>query len=250
MLVKEIKVEKNVSDFSNYSRFDKMNRTPDMGHIKKLAVSFTKFGTAAAKVVVIKTKIFGAISYYIVDGQHTIEAVTLAGLSVDVTIVEMEDETRVGVTQYIAVLNNVKKGWSNKNYLRAFVANNKHEYIVFDNLIKAHKLTVTDLMNIFVGKADHKKFKDGTMKFNDEADGMELVKAFVAIKGMIPKKAFCTRNIPKVLRRNGNTNYKPFVDAVITANKGGVKFSENEKEFVSEITMLMDMAYASRMKVA
>ena len=250
MLVKEIKVEKNVSNFSKYTRFEKINRTPDASHIKKLLESFTKFGTASAKVIVIKTSIFGTVSYFIVDGQHTIEAVKLAGLSVDVKIVEMENETVMGVTQYIAVLNNIKKGWSNKNYLRAFVENGKHEYILFDKLIKAHKLTVTDLMNIFVGKADHKKFKEGTMKFSNEADGMKLLKAFITIKGMIPNKAFCTRNIPKVLRRDGNTNYKPFVDGVIRANKGGYKFSENEKEFVSEITQIMDMCYGEALKVA
>ena len=250
MLVKEIKVEKNVTDFSQYSRFEKLNRALDNSHIKKLVESFKEFGTVSAKVIVIKTSVFGSVTYYIVDGQHTIEAVKLAGLSVDVKIVEMENETIAGVTRYIAVLNNIKKGWSNQNYLRAFVANGKHEYIVFNNLIKAHKLTVTDLMNIFVGKADHKNFKEGTMKFSNEADGMNLLKAFITIKGMIPSKAFCTRNIPKVLRRDGNTNYKPFVDAVIRANKGGYKFSENEKEFVSEITQIMDMSYGNSLKVA
>jgi len=242
MKVLEIKTENEVSDFSNYSYLENLNRGVDKLHVKKLADSFTKFGTAAAKVIVIRTKVFGILSHYVVDGQHTIAASKLSGIPIEtVTIVAMVDETLEKVTQYMAVLNNVKKGWSTKNYLKAFVGNDKHEYIVFDNLVKEHKLTVTDLMHIFLGASDHKLFKEGTMKFKAEKDSLNLVAAFVKIREHLPKKAFCTRNLPKVMRTDGNRNYKPFVDAVIRGAKVGFQFSENEKEFVSEIRDIMRM---------
>jgi hypothetical protein len=232
MKTKTIEFIGGVTNFKNFKYLKSKNRPVDMGHVKKLIESFKEFGASATTIIVVKTTSINGLEYYVADGQHRIIASEVLEIPLDVKVVELDEDTEVNVTKYIARLNNTNKSWSTKNFLDAYVANNIPEYKLFKSLKGKYKFTITDLMYIFLGKGSSVDFKRGTMRFENEEDSLHMARQIARIKGVIPNKAFCRRNLPKIMK---GIDYKEFCDAVINASKYRKEFSENEADFVTEM---------------
>jgi hypothetical protein len=227
------------------------NRKVVEGHVRKLVTSFESFGTARAIVTVIKTKsVNGKITYYVADGQHTIIACERLGLSFNIALVELIEDSLLNVTKYIATLNNNSKAWSNDNYLTAFAKNGIREYKIVVEVMKTSGLTITDMLYIFLGGSstkENKMFKNGELKFIDERDSMKLLDAILKVKTYVPNKAFVRRSLYKVMARA--KDYDRLADAIITASKAlevaHSKFSENESDFYNHLIKI----YQSEFKI-
>lgn len=251
----QTKLVKIITDCKNYTRYPKLpsllNRDEDEMHIKQLMNSFIEFGSAAAVVKVLKTRaITGKLEYYKVDGQHTIIAAKRLGLSFNVFILELDNDTMLGITKYVAALNNSSKAWSTKNFLESFAANNIDEYKLFKNIIDAEGLKLTDLLYIFLnggGAKENKLYKSGQMKFVDVEDSERLLSAVLRVKVVIPNKAYVRRSLYKILRQA--KDYNRMANAIIKAAKhlkdAQSKFSENETEFHNHLIQI----YKSEFKV-
>lgn len=231
-----VKVLVDQTDFSGYIKLANLNRKINKAHVQKLIESFSVFGTASAVVRVIETKAFtGKKQYYIADGQHTLEAATALGLSVTIIIIRLVEDTRLKIAQYIAVLNNSSRTWSNQIYREIF--NNEDleisEYKLFDYLIAEHKFTVTDLLNIFLGGAgvrENKEWKSGAMEFLDLDDSMKMLNAIVKLKPVLPKLAHIRRAIYPIMR--SAKNYDRFAKAILKTNPD---FAQHEATFYNEL---------------
>ena len=109
-------------------------------------------------------------------------------------------------------------------------------------------LKITDLQYIFLGgggQNEIKAFKNGTLKFINEDDSMELLKQVMRLKPHIPNKAPIRRKLYTLMRMSNN--YKKLADAIIVAAKGlkagHVKFSENPADFYSHILRIYQEAF-------
>jgi hypothetical protein len=226
------------------------NRQVAQPQVKKLVKSFSEFGTASAQVTVIRTKAFNdKVEYFIADGQHSIEAAKEIGLPLNVTIIKLTDDTPLNVTKYIATLNSNNKAWSPNDFLEAYATNGIKEYKLMADVRNKYSLTISDLIDIFGnGQGATKIFKEGTLKFKDEAKSLELLDQAVRVKNIIPNKAFIRRALYKVLR--ASKDYKRMTDAIIEAAKGmqiaQVKFSENEAEFTEHLTKIYCAEFKKR----
>jgi len=171
--MKTIVIERinDVTDFSRFKRLPNKNRTVAKNQVKALVESFRRFGGGASTIIIIKTYAFGKKArYYIADGQHRIEAAELINETMDVKIMQLSDDTTLNVTQYIATLNNNAKAWSTINFLKAFADNGLVEYKLMLDIKDTTKLSITDLLYIFMGNGgtkENKAFKSGEMKFAD-----------------------------------------------------------------------------------
>ncbi len=247
----------NVSGATKYKLLAGENRPIDETHVKKLIESFATFGTARAIVTVIKTKAFSSknkFEFYKADGQHTSEACNRLGLPYTVMIVSLNEDTPTNVTKYIATLNNNAKAWSNNNYLDAFAKNGLTDYIELRDILTSSKLTITDLLHIFLGKGGHaenKIFKNGEFKFTD-GKGLELLQATLKVRNLIPNKSFARRSLYKVMRMAND--YNRMADAIVRASDAmkisQSSFSENEKEFFQHLEKIYKAEFKATKKSA
>lgn len=221
-----------------------VNRPVDETQVKNLMESFKRFGTARVIITLIRTKAFtGSYEYYAGDGQHSLVAAKRLNLPFNISIIELVEDTKIEVTQYVAALNNSSKAWSTSNYLQAYCDNGIPEYIKAVKVIAETGLTVTDFEFIYLGSGggkEHKAFKNGTMKFFNEADSDKLLEAIVMVKPHVPNKAYVRRALIKVMRMT--TDYKKFAKVIVKASmalaENETGFSENETEFLNHLMKL------------
>jgi hypothetical protein len=233
--------EMKPKEYLKYSKLpNNHNRGVDEAQVKVLMESFSKYGTAGTKVIIIRTMVFGKVNEeYIADGQHSIIAASRLDLPLNILIVDLTEDTLMNVLRYVTSLNNTAKAWSNNNYIRTFY--HIPEYQIFDKEIKAKGLTTTDLLYIFMGGAskEHevKAFKSGDLKFFDVDDSYEMLDAVVLVKNDIPNKAPVRRSLYKVLRLS--KDYRKMAKAILKASKyltkANAKFSENETDFLAHL---------------
>lgn len=217
------------------------NRVIDESHVKRLMESFVESGTASLKVTVLETDCFnGTKKRYLIDGQHSVIACQRLGLSFGVNVVGMKNDTPLGVTKYIATLNNYSKAWSNENFLTSFAKNGIKEYKILAEIQKNTGLKITDLLHIFLGGAgvkENKMFKSGLLSFVNKEDSIELLNAVAMVKPHIPNKAFIRRSLYKIMRLS--RDYNKMAKAIVKTSKylsmGNNKWSENESEFYDQL---------------
>lgn len=231
-----------VSKFKNRKNFDNfsvspLNRDISEKNVCKLMESFWKYGTAGTNITIIRTSAFGIKNELVRgDGQHSIIAAEKLGLPLSGTIVELVEDTRENVFAYIATLNNARAGWGTGVYTNGNAKLDKREYILFDSIMKNTKLTISDLLFIFLGGGGSKEndiFKSGEMTFINEADSMKLLKAVVKVLAFVPNKAFARRSLYRVMKMT--KNYNKFAEKIIYSE---INFSENEGEFYNQLVNL------------
>lgn len=242
----------NVKGDQGYKFLEGLNRKPKESHIKSLVNSFNEVGTDGVIIKVIRTKAFcGKIEQVLADGQHSYIACIRLNVSFTVQIFEMEEDSKENIRNYIALLNNVKRGWSNEIYLTSYSDdNNATEYKVFERVMSESGLKITDMLYIFLGSAGNKEnymFKKGNLTFLNYDDSMELLNATLKVLKVIPNKAFTRRSLYKVMRVA--KNYDKLANAIVKTSEElkslNAKFSENETEFLNHITRI----YQSEFKV-
>ena len=236
-----------VTDFSNYVFLEDINRGTKSSNIKNISESFKLYGSLGSTIIVIETSAYGVTQRIIADGQHRVKVAMQEGYSLDIKVVKFapSDDTPRNVSKYISALNNVQLKWSTDNYMSIFANNGIHEYIVFKEMVNTHKLTITDLLHIFLGGGSNKEYSKGIMKFSDEKDGREMAKQIARLLPYLPKKVMVRRYLPNIMR---GYDYEVFADAIIRASKliksgGGIGFPEDKDEFKAHMLRIRSITF-------
>ena len=230
---------------------ESINRPITEAQVKTLMESFIRFGVASLTITIIRTKAFtGTYEHYIGDGQHSAEACKRLGIPFDIKVIELFEDTKLEVTQYIATLNNSNKAWSTLNYLNAYCENGVQEYIKAKKVLLETGLKISDFVNIYLGSGGSKElkmFKSGTMKYPNESESDNLLDAIVMAKPHVPNKSFTRRSLIKVMRMS--SDFKTFAKVVIKASialfENETSFSENEQEFEKHLIKLHTKQFKS-----
>lgn len=229
-----------VSNSTDYDKIENLsgsfNRDVNKTHVANLKKAIEKTGSGGVVIKVIKTKAFkNKVQYINGDGQHRLQACKELGLPFSYVVVQLVEDTPLNVTKYIAMHNEVVVKWGGDSYLNSYALNGIEEYKTFKKVKEANSLTNTDLLKIF--GVSNTEFKSGVMKFENEANSMELLKAIVEVKPHVPNKAFVRRSLFKVF--DNPSEYSKLATAIINASKTlaevGMKFSENEGEFLNQL---------------
>lgn len=247
----EIEILKNLVGDQGYKFLSSMNRKPKESHIKKLVYSFETFKTAGVIIKIIKTKAFSGVTEYVIaDGQHSLIGCIRLGLPYSVQLLEMEHDNKENIRNYIAALNNIKKGWNNDDYLVSYTDSDSTEYKVIQQLKNESGLQITDLLYIFLGGASTKEnhaFKNGEITFIDKEDSMNLYNATLKVKNVIPKQVQVRRQLYKVMKIA--KDYDRLANAILRSAKAmkeaQIKFVADESEFESHLIRI----YQSEFKV-
>ena len=246
--LKFVRAERNSSNYGITEKFKKLlNRKIIESHIKNLMESM-KINGFLGSIIFIQTKAFDtALSIYNADGQNRLEAARRLGIPFNYEVHELIDDTKENVTKLISLLNSVVIRWSTKNFLAQQVALGKKSYILLDKIKEETKLTVTDLLNIFLsgaGSVEVKQFRSGEMKFENVKESMELLNSVKKMKDVLPNKAFSRRAMFKVLK--SVKDHKKLAELVKSSS---IVFTENEAGLEKQLLSLYQWKNTTKSKL-
>jgi hypothetical protein len=215
-------------------KFLQFNRSVNLKHVISLLNSMLEFGILRIPVIV-KTKLFGKLDYYIVDGQNMISALIKADHK-EVECIVFESDDMVHIIETIARLNNTVLLWTIDNYVEAYCyMPGKEDY----RLLKVHHLTTgfnySVSSKILSGSTNC--IKNGTFKINC-SDADTVTKNLVEISSL-----FNTNNSKFMLayvtfvRGTKNYDHKKFIQLAAKA-KDSFILSLNVSEMVNAFNQI------------
>lgn len=228
-------------DYQKYPTIEGSNRKLDQKHVNVLVDSFIQHGVGAATVIVLETSAFGKLTRYKIDRNHTSHAADILGLPLDIKVVKLLDDSVDNVKRYTASLNNNVKDWTNAIYLDVFANGTKKEYNIFKEKMETTGLTITDLLFIYTGSGNTKKFQTGELSFINQKDSDKLLKSILDIKPYVPRHSFVRRGLYFIMKQTQG-EYDKMAKAIIKVAKektdSGISFSSDEKSFKNELIQI------------
>lgn len=227
--------------YLNYSTIEGSNRILDKMHVQVLIDSFIKHGACSTTIIVIETSAFGKLNRFIADGHHRCHAGATLNLPLDIKVVKLLDDSVDNVKKYTASLNNNVKDWTNAIYLDVFSGGDKKEYNIFKEKMSTTGLTITDLLFIYTGSGNTKKFQNGDLAFINEKDSDKLLKTILDVKSFVPRHSFVRRGLYFIMKQTQG-DYDKMGKAIIKVSKekinSGLSFSSDEKSFRNELIQI------------
>jgi hypothetical protein len=200
----------------NLLKFLPFNRSVDLKHITSLLNSMLEFGILRVPVIVY-TKLFGKLDYYIVDGQNMVSALIKADHK-DVECIVFESDDMVHIIETIAKLNNTALQWKIDNYVDAYCyMPGKEDY----KLLKVHHLTTGFNYSVSskILSGSNGGIKNGKFKINC-SDADTMTKQLVDVSSLF------------------NTNNSKFMLAYITFVRGTKNY--DHKKFIQLAAKVKD----------
>lgn len=218
----------------NTLKFLPFNRTVDLNHVTSLLNSMLKFKILRVPVIV-HTKLFGKLDYYIVDGQNMVSALIKADHK-EVECKVFESDDMVYIIETMAALNNCHQMWKINNYVDAYCyMPGKEDY----KLLKVHHLSTgfnyTVSSKILSGNTGG--IKNGSFKINC-SDADVVTKQLVEISSL-----FNTNNAKFMLayvtfvRGTKNYDHKKFIQ-LAAKNKDSFIFSLDINHMVNALNQI------------
>lgn len=244
-----------VLDCTDYDKFEHLsgyNRKVESSNLKDKKASLESF-KFIGDIIIILTSAFGKAKQLIIaDGQHRLEVCKLLGIPFDYKVYAFSkgDDTKLNVIKFIAEYNSSAVNWTPEKFLNAFAADEIPEYVTMKNALKETKLTITDLQNIYLfgcGAKEVKEFKSGVMNFPDIKKSLELQKAIVELRDILPNKSYVRRSLFKVFKEvdtDIQTIVKRIKSDVSYVQRRGLELPENEKKMYEFLKAIFELETA------
>lgn len=227
--------------YQKYSTIEGSNRRLDKAHVQVLTNSFIQHGACSTTIIVIETSAFGKLDRFIADGNHRCNAASILNLPLDIKVVKLLEDSVDNVKKFTASLNNNVKDWTNAIYLDVFANGTKKEYNIFKEKMATTGLTITDLLFIYTGSGNTKKFQSGELEFINEKESDKLLKTILEVKPYVPNKSFVRRGLYFIMKQTQG-EYAKMGNAIIRIAKekasSGLTFSSDETSFKNELTQI------------
>jgi hypothetical protein len=223
---------------SDYSMFKLLsfNRSINKNHVRTLVESMRKNGFTGV-IQVVKTKIFGKLGYYILDGQHRVEAAKQLGLKVKFEIVELK--TKEVIINFLSDLNTSSFTFTASHFLNAWADMGIREYVKIKEVINNTGFQLTPVLEAYLFCSSQKSYRKGEMTFPNEEESDKIIEQMIDTNRFLPTKAFCRRALVKVMA-NKKYNHKKMIPAIKDYIRLVGKFSENERDYKKELERLME----------
>lgn len=218
-----------------------INRPIVKSHVNKMRDSMLRNGVLR-DIVLVYTDIFtGKMKYYIADGQHLTDALVDLDATFHAKIVtasSLED-----LVTLIADVNNTSKAWNNIDFLNAWCATGKTDYIYLRNVINTNKHLTTETIIRCYGSIS-REFKKGRMVI-DKVFGDRIIKELFLLSKIVPINSRLVRCFIKMYKRHKDIyDSTSFMSQVVYNKRDIVKYisqelviSEKFEEMVKEVTV-------------
>lgn len=221
------------------------NREVNGKHINTLRRLIAEYGMLSTPLIV-ATKAYNKkgdnkLYFYILDGQHRIEACLRDNVSFDFKVIRLEDiET---IVQLMADLNNSAKGWNLDDYISAYafipsVMENYTKLMAFTK--KYDNYTTSIICNLLhfgnLNSRQSKMVKSGKFEYTYEAETIEALTIFDYVSVAMGKKA--DKDIKIALR---SINFRAALLDFLKDNKETVVMQDFVKGFAKNLIAVQDL---------
>lgn len=232
----------NIFYSSNYPMFHRLpfNRKISWKHVRSLVDSMKRNGITSHPLVVYTDCIDGEWKYWIVDGQHRVEAFKKLGLPIQFTLYKKansEPITIYDLVRLVADVNNNSKKWDLPTYLKAWSFIKVREYVKLEEVQKRTKITLTSLLQAYSGlhrRQATERFTAGTYRMDKETDGDRYVEYLVELKPLLPKSTALYTSLLDFFREKPDYNNGRLVSA-IKLSEGKMYFGEKQEEIIATL---------------
>lgn len=147
-----------------------------------------------------------------------------------------KNATKVNVATPLTIIERINDTMKYQNYSTIEGSNRR--------LDKAHVqilTTITDLLFIYTGSGNTKKFQSGELEFINEKESDKLLKTILEVKPYVPNKSFVRRGLYFIMKQTQG-EYSKMGNAIIRIAKekasSGLTFSSDETSFKNELTQI------------
>lgn len=221
------------------------NREVNSKHINTLRRLIAEYGMLSTPLIV-ATKAYNKkgdnkLYFYILDGQHRVEACLRDGVPFDFKVIRLEDiET---IVQLMADLNNSAKGWNLDDYITAFafIPSVMENYTKLMNFTKKYdNYTTSIICNLLhfgnLNARQSKMVKQGTFEYAYEKEAIEALTIFDYVSVAMGKKA--DKDIKIALR---SVNFRAALLDFLKDNKKNIVMEDFIKGFASHLISVQDL---------
>jgi len=221
------------------------NREVNGKHINTLRRLIAEYGMLSTPLIV-ATRAYNKkgdnkLYFYILDGQHRIEACLKDNVPFDFKVIRLEDiET---IVQLMADLNNSAKGWTLDDYISAYafipsVMENYTKLMAFTK--KYDNYTTSIICNLLhfgnLNARQSQMIKNGTFQYAYEEKAIEAITIFDYVSVAMGKKA--DSNIKIALR---TINFRAALLDFLKDNKETVIMEDFVKGFAGHLIAVQDL---------
>jgi len=157
----------------DYNKFKTIegNRQKSNVHIKALKNSINQFNFLDCNPIIVREE---GDFFFVVDGQHRLEACKQLDIPVPYTITKIKDLQMMMSAQ-------IQKPWSIKDRLSYFVSRGYIEYIALKELMEKHSIEIDALFGIMIKNSFTSAacYRNGTFKLDPSISGfLDMIKTF------------------------------------------------------------------------
>ena len=229
----------NIFYSSNYPMFHRLpfNRKISWKHVRSLVESMKRNGITSHPLVVYTDCIDGEWKYWIVDGQHRIEAFKKLGLPIQFTLYKKansEPITIYDLVRLVADVNNNSKKWDIPQYVRAWSYLGVREYKKLEEVKKKTKMAYTSLLQAYSGlqrQQATERCTTGTYRMEKEIEGDKYVEYLLILKPLVPKSSALYTGLLNFFREKPDYDNERLISAIkLSEGQGKMYFGETQEE--------------------
>lgn len=199
-----------------------INRPVNPGQVTKLAKSLEMMLIIRPVVIAELSFINGALTKYIIDGQHIFNA--LIRLGWEIPYVTIKVDSKQDLVEKIAMLNASSKSWTMQDYVVAW-SSLKEDYVKLNHYFQVYDLEIGELAAILMGNSRGggnvtKIIKSGEFKISNEQKNIEILNNVTDILKIIPRmnrfeNKYAVKEYVKFLRSTNKYDHKAFLTKLL-----------------------------------
>jgi hypothetical protein len=168
----------DVFKFHNVNR--DIKKTQSQSRIKRISESMVQDGLMKVPIIV-------TTKFYVVDGQHRLEAAKIAGKGIWFIVDETIPNSSKGIFDAARKFNRDMKEWSKEDYIHGFTEQGNQSYQILQDFGKKYPMfSLTERIMLLMGSGtrnvEKKEFSAGKFLVKDEKIGEELAEKILKLK--------------------------------------------------------------------
>jgi hypothetical protein len=192
-----------------------INKPQSQNRIKRIAESMVQDGLMKVPIIV-------TTKFYVVDGQHRLEAAKIAGKGVWFIVDDTIQNTSKGIFDAARKFNRDMKEWSKEDYIHGFTKQGNQSYQMLEDFGKKYPMfSLTErimlLMNSGTRYVEKKDFSAGKFVVGDYKKGEELAENILKLKPFFEKgynKSVFVRTLLTIIEKKPSFVFDEFLHKV------------------------------------
>ena len=203
----------DVFKFHNVNR--DIKKTQSQSRIKRISESMVQDGLMKVPIIV-------TTKFYVVDGQHRLEAAKIAGKGVWFIVDDTIQNTTKGIFDAARKFNRDMKEWSKEDYIHGFTKQGNKSYQMLEEFGKKYPMfSLTERIMLLMGSGtryvEKKDFSAGKFIVEDYQRGEELADNILKLKPLFERgynKSVFVRTILTIIEKKPDFVFDEFLHKV------------------------------------